>query len=215
MEKVSFETSDGWKIVADLYKPAHSNGRTLIALHMMPALRDSYRELAEELVKKGWTVLSIDSRGHGESVMHNGKAEHFRDFSSTQQQSKIHDIEAARAFLEKTGVSTNRLSLIGASIGANLALIYAANNDVKSVVLLSPGNDYHGVKPESAASKYKGQVLTAASAPDDTYSVDSAKAIASLSKNVLIKALRNAGHGTAMFRAPGFLQEVVSWLDKN
>ena len=50
------------------------------------------------------------------------------------------------------------IGLAGASIGANLALLDAADDPgVMSVALLSPGIDYRGLRTEAAMKKYAGQ----------------------------------------------------------
>jgi len=55
------------------------------------------------------------------------------------------DVEASVAFLRTEGVEKKDVSLVGASVGANLALMYAKDNPVDKLLLLSPGTRIRGV----------------------------------------------------------------------
>ena len=138
MEKVTLKTEDGLDIVGLYYLGPSSKGTLL--LHMMPATKESWEEFAVKLQAEGYQVLAIDLRGHGES---SGGPEGFRNFSDVDHQKSMFDIDAGIEFLEKKGAARNNLVLIGASIGANLALwSLTENKEIKMPVLLSPGLDY-------------------------------------------------------------------------
>jgi len=68
LERVEMKTTDGVNIIGDLYQPINSNGSAVILLHMMNKDKASWYEFGKKLVDKGYVVLAIDLRGHGESV---------------------------------------------------------------------------------------------------------------------------------------------------
>jgi len=106
--------------------------------------------------------------------------------------------------------------LVGASIGANLAIQYMANHTrIIAGAILSPGLDYRGVKPELFIKNLdEDQAIYLAASEDDKYSADSAKELYNLAKTAKkLKLLRNAGHGTDMFNAnPDLMDEIIDWL---
>lgn len=218
MEKTSVRliTSDKVKIAADYY-PAEG-ARGVVLLHMMPADRTSWTRFAEKLQQAGFFALAIDLRGHGESA---GGPEGYKDFSDIEHQQSRLDVEAATDFLRAKGVE--KLCLVGASIGANLALQYAAEHkDASAVVVLSPGLDYRGIATEALARQLtpKQAIYLAASADDkDAAGVSSTAAIHSLfnvcSCQREIKTFETGGHGTTIFeRHPEFMDEIVVWLQQ-
>lgn len=216
-ERVSLTTTDGMTIVGDAYAPPQPSSRGLLLLHMMPATRSSWRPFAGLMQGRGWQVLAIDLRGHGES---SGGPEGYTQFSDAEHQASRLDVEAAAAWLQSNGVST--LALGGASIGANLALQYLAQHpEGRAAVLLSPGLSYRGVATEDAARSLRPQqaVYFAASREDMRSSGQSATDMAETLYGLCpaskeIARFDGAGHGTTIFeRQPEFMATVADWLD--
>jgi len=213
METQRFTTKDGRTIVGDYYEGSGKSG--VLLLHMMPADRTSWRALAGKLQENGFHVLAIDLRGHGEST---GGPNGYRTFSDAEHQQSLFDLESAVEFLHTKEIT--KLHLGGASIGANLALQYAAQHpEVESVILLSPGLDYHGIHGDIWIDNLKpAQALLLAASDNDVYSFASVKALYDQSSNLPkreVKLLTEAGHGTSMFdKYPSFIDEVVEWLKK-
>jgi pimeloyl-ACP methyl ester carboxylesterase len=116
--------------------------------------------------------------------------------------------------LESQGIERKTVSLAGASLGANVVLTYAALTGFGgSVVALSPGLDYQGLKTEPMVPRLRGPVLIVAS-PADPYAHASSKTLAKLNTNVKLWTDVKAGHGTQMFDAP-LLTRLTSWLTAN
>jgi len=140
MNKVNITTSDGVKIIGNYYQPAGIIKGFVLYVHMMPATKESYNELATRIQRVGYAGLSIDLRGHGESQ---GGPKGYLTQTNKQTQNSINDIEASIEFLKKHGATNSNISIVGASIGANLAIEYASqNNLIERIVALSPGLDY-------------------------------------------------------------------------
>lgn len=206
-------TKDGVQIFGDYYAATGTSG--IVLLHMMPADRMSWHGLAIKLQVAGFHVLAIDLRGHGQSA---GGPNGYQTFSDTQHQQSLFDVEAAVEFLRAKGVQ--KLYMGGASIGANLALQYAAlHKEVIAVVLLSPGLDYHGIHADIWMNSFKpDQAALLIASDDDVYSFTSVKALYERSSGLKtreVKLLTDAGHGTRMFnKNPEMMDEIVDWLKK-
>ena len=205
---ITLKTEDGKNIFGKYYRTNSST--IIILLHMLDKDHNSWDKFAEELYLLNYSVIAIDFRGHGKS---SGKWENFNieDFNSM-----ILDVKEAKEFglLEKK----SNFVIIGASIGANIALNYAATDkEVKGVALLSPGLDYHGVKIDVATLNYGQRSILLAASEDDKYSADTVRELSSKlvgkKKLVMYKA---AGHGTDMFvNEPKLENEIIEWLNEN
>jgi len=216
MERVTFTTSDNVTIVGDYY-PGNSL-RGALLLHMMPSDRTSWSSFATKLADRGYHVLAIDLRGHGESE---GGPAGYKDFSDEDHQQSIMDVDAAAAFLSEKGIALDQLTLVGASIGANLALWYAAErHDIPVLVLLSAGFNYKGIKAEEyVAGLGSNQRVFFASSEDDE---GNAEMNQQLSDQALHRTraqyikYQEAGHGTDMFskEEPDLAREILSWIEQ-
>jgi pimeloyl-ACP methyl ester carboxylesterase len=130
---------------------------------MMPATKESWIPLAEQLFAKGLNVLAIDFRGHGES----GGGD-YKSFANQEHQKYILDAESGLGFLREHYPDCE-VVLAGASIGANIALQAMVNdNSLHQSVALSAGLDYYGVKAEDFVGKLsrEQQVLFVGSLDD-------------------------------------------------
>lgn len=222
MQRIELRTDDSVTIIGDYHPatPGTAHGdKAALFLHAMPATRASWSALAERLAADGFATLAIDLRGHGESTA--GPAGVVLDrnaFSDEQHKEKMRDVEASVRWLMEKGTVPTKIALVGASIGANLAIAYAgAHEETPAVVALSPGLEYHGVRTEEAARAMpRAQKLLMAASNEDTYAFDSARTLAQLNENAELQEHAGAGHGTALLEnVPGFLDYVVFWIENN
>lgn len=112
-----------------------------VLLHGLGAGRGEWKRFRSTLSARGYGSLALDARGHGGS---GGPG--YRTFRSSAAWIRIErDLEAAFAYLGRKNIADERIILIGASIGANLALRASVRRSSSPfVVLLSPGYDYRG-----------------------------------------------------------------------
>ena len=183
----------------------------------MPADRSSFATLQTALRERGISSLAIDLRGHGESTDQQGRRLDYRNFSDAEHQQSAEDVKAALAWLESQGFPSNKVGIIGASIGANLALQAATRYSPLATCLLSPGENYRGVLTFDAAGRLRDPqaLLAAASTPDDAESYSAAQHVIEQAplKEKQFVPFTQAGHGTTLFeRQPPFVNTVADWL---
>jgi len=216
--EIKYFSVDSVLVVGTLYPPSKKISQTVVLLHMLSRNRVDWEPFATKLWKKGYGILSIDLRGHGESVKMGDEVLDFRKFSKEMYQNMVLDVKAAVEFLkEEKRIDTENIVIMGASIGGNVALNYAATDErVKGVVLLSAGLDYRGVKTEEAMREYGERPVLIVTSEEDKYAYQSAKKLYEIAKGTKeLKIYKNAGHGTRIFdKEEGLKDLILTWLDK-
>lgn len=207
-EAVSIAAADDLTLIGTYYSQASDTPRpAVLLLHMLGSNRTVWEQtgLPGILVSNGYNVLALDMRGHGDT---GGQ----QDWDKSPD-----DMQRAWEFLsQQPGVDRERTAFIGASIGANEALIAAANEpDIRTVILLSPGLEYRGVATEPVMPTYGDRPILFVASEDDSYSADSIRQLAKLATGTAVLQLyENAGHGTAMFAAAPDLPDLITeWLN--
>lgn len=196
---VWISTEDGLSLSSTYYSSESDEG--VILLHMLDHDRHTWDSFAEKLQDEGYHVISLDLRGHGESDLD------WRDFSDEDFKDMVFDAKAAADYLKSKGAESYHIA--GASIGANIALNYAATDKaVEKVILLSPGIKYRGV---SAETVIENKVFIAAS-EDDTYSAESSRQMAE-NLDATLELFPGNAHGTDILSSvSGFDAALIVWL---
>ncbi len=133
-------TSDNEKIAFNHYQK--NKNEVLIIAHGWSMSKDSapFLSMSEDF-NKNFDVITFDFRGHGKSSGW---------FTFTSKESK--DFNAIIEFAQK---KYSKISILGFSLGAALAIIQAANNNnVKALIAISSPSDFykienHDWRPES------------------------------------------------------------------
>jgi len=153
-EEFYLRTSEGVSINARTYKHSSSTGRlpAIICCHGLVASHQTMQStFSVEFAKRGFYVVAIDFRGHGNS---GGSLPHFNksalslseisrsilDIIKVWPVELYADIEAAIDYLNsRDDVDTEKIALLGHSMGGG-AVIYAGSVDerVKAVVAIAP-----------------------------------------------------------------------------
>ena len=214
-EKISFKTEDGITIVAD-YCSVESPKAFALLLHMMPATKETWKEFASALASHGIASLAIDERGHGEST-EGGTLDHTQ-FTSKEQQTKIHDVRGGLSWLQDQGATDANIIVVGGSIGANLTIkILSERPEIKTGVSLSPALDYHGIKTGKLIKKITSdqRILLVASNDDTHRAFEGIKALHELRPDVTEKIEeKKIGHANDMLsNKPEMIQTVVDWVE--
>ncbi|MBI2071079.1 MAG: alpha/beta fold hydrolase [Elusimicrobia bacterium] len=215
---VILEAKDGLRLSGQFYRPASTHAATWILLHGLGANKEEWKTFALELKKKGHGFLALDLRGHGESTQKkSGDSVTYESFPKNGPGSPWHlmikDVDLAVKHITAHEISTSSIVLAGASLGANIALNYAAENPrIERVILLSPGLRYAGgLETEQAMKTYKGRVAIAV-ADNDGYAYFSAQKLKKLNPKTTFWVKPGAGHGVGLFDGK-WEQRLFDWLN--
>ena len=109
----------------------------IILIHQGGSSRKEWLDLpiTAKLLEKGYAILAYDIRVHGKS----GKDGEFADLYDNPKRAPL-DLLAAIKYLEKDPrINSNRIGILGASIGGNLACVASSldNFNIKSAVTIS------------------------------------------------------------------------------
>lgn len=201
---IGMVTDDGVHLQGTYYRPAAVDAPGVVLLHMLGRKRQDWDAFARQLQDAGYGVIAIDLRGHGES---DGK----REWAKMTQDAAI----ATQFIRSREEIDPDRIVLMGASIGANIAINDAAQDpDVAGVALLSPGLDYRGVKTAEAVKQYGARPLFIAASSEDEYATKSARKLDALAQGPhQLLILKNQGHGTQMLgKDNGLEKAILQWL---
>ncbi len=138
--EVSFPTSDGGTIHADLYGSAP---RAVVLVHGGRFNKESWIPQARELQAAGFGVLAVDLRGNGRST---GPGR-----NDPRGAPLYNDVLAAVRYLHSSGAKA--VSVVGGSMGGEAAadaLARAAPGEIQRVVLLGAGA---GAAPEKMTGR--------------------------------------------------------------
>jgi esterase/lipase len=203
-----FTTADEVNITGK-YTEIDTSRKAVLLLHMVGRDKSDYDNLTPYLLYNGYTVLALDFRGHGNSDLD------YAQFTEQDWQNLVLDVEAGLDFLEKRGYSN--VAVIGASIGANVGFKHAVQDRrIRALVLLSAGEEYHGVNILELAEFYDRPVLFVASLDDKDAAVAATKIYnAAGTEYKEIKMYQSGGHGTDILAAQDGLPAIMlTWLQK-
>lgn len=217
----STKAEDGLVLKGTLYLPdgAKEARPVVILLPKMASDRKSWGDFPKKLSAAGWAVLALDQRGHGESVWQGKKRKVFTKFTNSEFAKMVTDLDAVLAALSKQKkADVTRVAVYGASIGANVALVYASTHpEVKAAALLSPGMDYKGITTSDAAAAYGNRPALVVAAGQDGYSALSTRKLADkMGATATLKIYEGKEHGTGLFsEEKDFGQFLFDWTTAN
>jgi alpha-beta hydrolase superfamily lysophospholipase len=203
---VTLPAADGVTLAAQIYEAAARPAPGVVLVHMQARTRADWDEVAQQFEAAGITVLAVDLRGHGASAG-----------AATPLAAMVPDIRAAVQWLStRPTVRPDAIGVAGASLGANLALLAAADQPlVRAVAAISPSLDYRGLRvgPETMKKLARRAVWLAASSADP-YSLRTLKELtadASLPRDQQLSSV--AAHGTNLLTADKDLaRALVDWF---
>ena len=134
--RVQLSATDGSAVVADLYtSPTSVAGAPgVLLVHQFQLSRTQWGTLPDELATAGYRVLAIDLRGHGESDPYDGN---LTDILSDPDGAPL-DVSAGLSYLRGDGqADPARIAIVGTSIGANLTVAAAIDEQAATYVSLS------------------------------------------------------------------------------
>lgn len=164
---VTLNTQDGWALSA-LYLPAQEDNRTVVLLHDLGKNKEAFTSFKAALERAGLGYLAVDLRGYGQSTGKGAASSFSKEGVDNDFNKMTRDAEAAFAFLDKKGISQEKIAILGAGLGANVAAKSVAfAQEVPMLALISPTTNVRDVLTIPSLRVYKnGNVLIAAGAAD-------------------------------------------------
>ena len=219
---ISFDTSDGVKIYADYYQPAQP-APVLILLHMYGRTKETWEPVIPYLHKRGFAILNLDIRGHGDSTKQGDKTIRFSYPKNPDENMFLHawkDVEAAVNYLKQNKSQrclTDKTVLVGASIGCSISLYSGTKLEcVKGAVLMSPGTNYLGVNSLEHINKFYPKPLLFITDEKEAKACESLINTGGYSVKDLF-VFPKAGHGTMMFDSKSkmkVIKKIGNWLER-
>ncbi|MFA5976181.1 MAG: alpha/beta fold hydrolase [Elusimicrobiota bacterium] len=221
-QHVSWKTPEGVSLVG-FYHPAGGAGRlTWVLLHGLGSVKEEWSDFAQQAARTlDDGFLIYDLRGHGASTQ--GKPGEKLDYREWRQAGPGSpwslmgdDLKSAVAMLmDRYHLTENRIALGGASLGANVSLVYAGRHQaVPAVILLSPGLAYAGVVTPGAYRGYGQRPLFLAASPEDADAFDTVRQFVAQrgDSNLRVASGDGAAHGVAMAKNPVFTKKLIDWM---
>ena len=122
---IELQTADGLTLVAG-YRPARQGMPTVLFFHGNAMVWPDGADVLEPLAARGYGVLLAEYRGY------NGNP------GRPSEEGLYHDARAARAWLEGEGVASDRVVLMGLSVGSGPAVQLASEAPPRALILVSP-----------------------------------------------------------------------------
>jgi pimeloyl-ACP methyl ester carboxylesterase len=202
---VNVAAADDLTLVADFYAVGDDPAPAVLLMHMYGGRRSDWQPLIPALLEAGFNVLAVDLRGHGET----GGSE---DWAAATT-----DVATWLAWLrEQPNVRPEAISIVGASIGSNLALLGCALDELcVTAIALSPGLDYFGVQPAESLAEMRGRSIFLFASHSDSTSAIAVREITNDFRGELgVRLYAGSAHGTNLFarRADSVVSIIVDWL---
>lgn len=140
---VTFKTADGWTLSANYRAPAEDRP-VLVFLHSHKEDSSIWKPVTVKTDGMGFGRLLLDFRGHGYSTQGPGGETKYTAFEretgpENNYNKMTEDVNAALEFLKGEGVTPERVVLVGAGLGANIAIKSAAEHkDIAMMALFTP-----------------------------------------------------------------------------
>ena len=137
---VTYSTPDGFRVLADYYRPETASDRAVVILPDPKEGREPWGPIADSLRARGYHVLVPDLRGAGESQFQRGIRHDRHHFSEGELAAASIDGQSAVRYLRNLpGSTVRRVAMIGSGEGAPSVLAVPSRGlDGFARILVSP-----------------------------------------------------------------------------
>jgi alpha-beta hydrolase superfamily lysophospholipase len=206
---VTFQSPDGTTIAGEFFEAAARPSPGVVLVHMLSRTRSDWHALPDRIRDAGITALTIDLRGHGGS-----------SGSASDLTAMVQDVRAAVQWLaSRANVRPDAIAIVGASLGASLALLATAQTQlVRAVGVVSPSLDYRGLRTDTALIKRIGaRPIWMAASTEDPLALRTVRDFAAESSGPREQHLSSAAaHGTRLLeRDDEVARALVDWLRRS
>ena len=198
-----------------------------ILLHMWERDRYDWLKLIPELQKANYVVMAIDLRGHGKSLYRSNGKRITSDVYTNLPNMKYDAIAAYQFAGRQKIVDPEKISVMGASIGAIVAVKFAyatmfmKNMPINSLTLISPAENYFSVDIKEIISRCRPIPILFVldkqdPSPEKTNIFSSGNKLyidfPGIKKAIISNGL---GHGTKMLSRPQVISSIIEWVDSH
>jgi len=147
-EKITFKSSDGLEITADLYISNSVESPIIILFHQAGWSRGEYNEIAPKLNKLGFNCIAIDQRSGGKIngvINETHQRAEKQKLGTTYVDAEI-DMIAAIKYVKTNYSTAKNLIIWGSSYSSALVLkISGDRNDIDAVLAFAPGEYFENM----------------------------------------------------------------------
>ncbi len=236
-KELTIRSQDGFILKGFFDYPSEKRDKypVVIFAHQFGTTHMIWSEFAKELRKKGYATLLIDLRGHGLSVMQNGKENRIifnKNFSSlvdliaffkkSNRKVKFSKIPEDIALwidyiIENEKVDPDRIILIGASLGATSIIPVVSMHDISAVVCISPGSP--AIMGEEnvklSLSSYMKPSMFISSLNDPVGSEKYSRLYMGMTNNGTLLVVSGKGHGVVLLKkVKGYILQFLQYTEK-
>src|SRR5688572_14162499 len=206
---VVFQSLDGTSLAGEFYESSNRPSPGVVLVHMLTRNKNDWHGLPDRIRDAGITALAIDLRGHGAS-----------SGSAGDLAAMVQDVRAAAQWLAtRQNVRPDAIGVVGASLGASLALLAAVQlPQVRVIGLLSPSLDYRGLRTDTALIKRLGsRSIWLAASSEDPLALRTLRDIAAENSGPREQLVSStAAHGTVLLERDGDVaRALVDWLRRS
>lgn len=211
-----------FKLVADWYQPLEAKGKfpAVLLIHGFGEDRHGWDSFIQNvLLPKGFGVLNLDLRAHGESHLKGNEKVQALPSEVTNSNQFPADIEAAVKWLKsKDGVDFNRIACIGGGIGADLAYFASGKfEEIRTAIALSPTGEFAQTWAKGIQNFQPHSILYIA-AQGDSSAIDSCQQLEKLTGfPVQVRIIHDSNlKGSRLIgESPEVSQMVLDWIQKS
>lgn len=214
--EVEFDSTDGFVLKATLYPVKTEKPAGLILVHMLGSSGSAWEAFAARAQSRGYLCIAPDLAGHGGSEIRNGVRRRYSSFTRDEWLARTGDIASAKARLIQEGADPDRIGIVGASIGANLALLESVRGGgIHSLVLLSPGLDYKGVQTRDVIMGADDTPVLLISSEGDSYSASSCRTLKNAATGFCeLRVYPGSAHGTDILdSSESAVAQIFQWFE--
>jgi esterase/lipase len=202
----AFVTTEDGLVLRGRYYAGGLTTHSIILAHAYDSSQSSWGALKDSLVARGYAVLALDFRGHGDSP---GKKE--PGIADA-------DLTAAYRYLRRSSNNQGKIFLIGASLGGTASLKVAAREETQGVIALSAPTSIRGLDAGSDVPRIAEAKLFIAAQGDGRYASDAQAMFDSAREPRQIQLVSGSAHGTDLLKganADRVRSLIFDFLEKN
>lgn len=216
-------SKDGFNVRATLTYPKNNNQKdyaTVILLHSLGYNSQWWGDLPKELLSRGYAVLAIDLRGHGESVYNKRLSKvSWKNMKNSAYAKMPDDILAVMEVVKSENTKRaffNNWAIVGADIGVSAGVIASDkfNNDPKTIVMISPVVDSKSLYIPVNLAHLENTDILSISGTDDYESMEAADYLSRFAQNEFMTFVSSSkSTGMLMIKNDQELSKLISeWI---